>query len=70
MANNRMYLANAKTGQRVLIAKHYANGWRFWDTSVDYISDAFNKEDVESRDWCIRYEHGDPNIDTIPAPES
>lgn len=69
MANNRMYLANAKTGQRIVIATHLATGWRFVDTSVDWIEEAFHAEDIGSHDWCIRYEHGEPNIDAILPPE-
>ena len=47
MANNRMWLVNSRSGERVLLAKYYpSGGWRVPDDGLtDALQSVFNKSD-------------------------
>jgi hypothetical protein len=69
MANNRMYLVNDATGQRVLLAKRMIGPWYFpannigdpsWSDKLDAAFDAeINEHGAPwgSTSWRIEYEH-------------
>lgn len=69
MANNRMTLVNAATGQRVLIATHLATKWRAIAGIEETLDRAFTVELDEfpaawgSTAWRIEYEQDEPELD-------
>ena len=58
MSNNRMWLINAATGQRVLVARHLAVEWRAESGIEDKLDRAFIDEVVGSTAWRVEYEDG------------
>ena len=69
MSQNRMWLVNRQTNQRVLLAKHNASRWYvFHDDLVDAVDATLEDEDARtradgrqsvggSRDWEVEYEN-------------
>lgn len=62
MANNRMYLVNPVTGQRVLVAKHFAAEWVAAEGVELHLDQEFlaeptlNKYGPGSTAWLVEYE--------------
>lgn len=50
MANNRLYIYDDETGERILLAKSFGNGWALWGN----FQKEFNKW-AESRDVNASY---------------
>ncbi len=53
MANNRMFLVNNRTGQKVMLAKYYpSTGWYVQNEKIkESLDDAFNIADFGVEDW-------------------
>lgn len=71
MANNRMFLVNKSTGQRVLIAKHLLGAWYVHDLAI--LDKTFDAEvhvhgaDHGSTAWHVEYERDEPDLDRAIA---
>jgi hypothetical protein len=69
MANNRMTLVNTATGQRVLLATHFATKWRALAGIEEKLDQAFATEFDEfptawgSTAWRVEYETDEPELD-------
>jgi hypothetical protein len=69
MANNRMYLTNKRTGDKVCLAKYYpSTGWYALDDNgtsknlVQRMNEAMTAAEPETtawgdNDWVVEYEH-------------
>lgn len=63
MANNRMYLKNKRTGEKILLAKYFpTGGWQTYHANLDQkLDDIFEQNEAEptfsgDNDWEIEYE--------------
>ncbi len=78
MANNRMYLVHEVSGQRVCLAKHYADAWRPFDEwnnpnipllaerlRLAFEAEAADGSSIGSTGWRIEYEHHSKHDDPL-----
>jgi hypothetical protein len=48
MANNRLYIRDTQTGEKLLLAKSFGNGWALWESSVDKFEEWCASRDVQA----------------------
>lgn len=67
MANNRMFLVHDESGQRVMLATHFAGPWKVWieEQLVPALTKAFLAEAEGSTSWHIEYEHHGKHDDPL-----